>query len=117
MDYFQFHHLTSFENAFTERCSNFELFEGVAKVLNLDNFAHSPQFADLIFKLSNKCSLGLLCSTLAKHSDIFKIVNGIRLSNNELVDLSPYSVIPAIDIQMIDLRNNKVSVFLLEPKV
>lgn len=82
--------------------------EGIAKVLNLDNFAHSPEFAELTFTLSNKSSLTLLCSTLTKHCDIFKIVNGIRLSNNQITDLTPFGLIPAIDIEMIDLRNNKV---------
>lgn len=86
------------------------MFEGVAKVLNLDNFAQSPEFAELIFTLSNKCSLTLLCSTLTKHCDIFKIVNGIRLSNNQITDLAPFGLLPAIDIEMIDLRNNQVSV-------
>lgn len=89
------------------------MFEGVAKVLNLDNFAQSPQFAELIFTLSNKSSLTLLCSMLNKHCDIFKIVNGIRLSNNKIVDLTPFAALPAIDVQLIDLRNNKVGSNLL----
>lgn len=105
----QFHHLTAFEKAFTERCSCYEVFEGVDKVLNLDNFAQSPEFAELIFTLANKSSLTLLCSTLTKFSDMFKVVNGIRLSNNRISDLSPFGVVPTIDIQMVDLRNNSIS--------
>lgn len=84
------------------------MFEGVEKVLNLDQFAKSPEFAELIFTLGNKSSLTLLCSTLTKHCDIFKIVNAIRLSNNQISDLSPFAMLPTIDILMIDLRNNKV---------
>lgn len=86
------------------------MFEGVGKVLNLDKFAQSPEFAELIFTLANTSSLQLLCSTLTKHCDIFKIVNGIRLSNNQIVDLTPFAVIPSIDLQIVDLRNNMVSV-------
>ncbi|KAG4074421.1 hypothetical protein HA402_000400 [Bradysia odoriphaga] len=105
----QIHHLSTFEKAFTERCNHYELFEGVEKVLNLDKFAQSPEFAELIFTLGNKSSLTLLCSTLTKHCDIFKMVNGIRLSNNQISDLSPFEMLPAIDIVMIDLRNNKIT--------
>ncbi len=105
----QIHHLSTFEKAFHERCNHYEMCEGVAKVLNLDNFAQSPEFDELIFTLGNKSSLTLLCSTLTKHCDIFKVVNGIRLSNNQIMDLTPFAAIPVIDIQMVDLRNNKVS--------
>lgn len=78
-------------------------------MLNLDGFADSPEFAELIFTLANKSSLILLVSILTKHCDIFKVVNGIRLSNNQITDLSPFDSIPTVDIQMIDLRNNSVS--------
>ncbi|KAJ6634948.1 Nuclear RNA export factor 2, partial [Pseudolycoriella hygida] len=104
----QIHHIATFERAFTERCNHYEMFEGVSKVLNLNNFAKSPEFAEIAFTLGNKSSLALLCSTITKHCDIFKVVNGILLSNNDLVELSPFAAIPAIDVQVIDLRNNKI---------
>lgn len=107
--HFQIHHLTLIEKAFTERFNRYEVCEETTKVLNLDHFAQLPEFAELIFSLSNKAAFIFLCSLLTKHCDIFQTVNGIRLSNNELTDLTPLATIPAIDIDMIDLRNNKVS--------
>lgn len=85
---------------------------GIPNVLDLDNFASLPEFDFICVNLSNKMSLQLLFTTLdtlnTSHK-LFEKINGIRLSNNNIKTLDPASKLPPVYLQLIDLRNNNVS--------
>lgn len=95
--------------ACTERFNSLITCESVTKVLNLDNFGASPELENIVVNLSNKSSLQLLCSTLEHNQEVLADINGIRLSNNHIYTLDPFTKLPNLDLRLIDLRNNDVS--------
>lgn len=96
--------------ACTERFQSLITCEGVSKVLNLDNFAASPEFENIVVNLANKQSLQLLCTTLEHNQEVLADINGIRLSNNNIYTLDSFTKLPNLNLQLIDLRNNDVSI-------
>lgn len=95
--------------ACNERLQNLITCEGVPKVLNLDKFATNSELEDIVVDLSNKQSLQLLCTTLEHNQEILNNINGICLSNNRIYTLDPFSRLPKLDLTLIDLRGNEVS--------
>lgn len=95
--------------ACTARFQSLITCEGVTKVLNLDNFSTSPELEDIVVNLANKQSLALLCTTLEHNQEILENINGLRLSNNQINNLYPFTKLPNLNLTLIDLRNNNVS--------
>lgn len=102
-----------YTKAINEKMQKLVTCEGVALVLDLDKFAN--EFEDLVVNLSNKMSLQLLFTTLDTlhtNNKIFEKIRGIRLSNNNIKTLDPISKLPVLDLELVDLRHNKVISFL-----
>lgn len=88
--------------------------EGVENVLNLDSLASHPELANMEIELSNPAQLSLLSSAIdskmASADFSSTTINGIRLTNNNLGNITSFDAtnLQKIRFQMFDLRNNKV---------
>lgn len=101
-----------YTKACNERLNQLITCEGIPKVLNMDDFSSSAELDKIIANLSNKQSLQLLLTTLdniCEKNRSFAEINGIRLSNNGIKSLQPFTKLSPISLEMIDLRNNNVS--------
>lgn len=86
--------------------------DGVTKILDLDNFAANPELEKIVVNLANRQSLQLLFTTLKNMNadkGIFKQINGLRLSNNRIRNLDSIVTLASLSIQQLDLRKNDVS--------
>lgn len=103
-----------YTKAINEKMQKLVTCEGVPFVLDLEKFASSNEFENLVVNLSNKMSLQLLFTTLDTlhtNNKIFEKLRGIRLSNNSIKTLDPISKLPVLDLELVDLRVNKVISF------
>lgn len=104
-----------FQKAVANRFGALISCEGVDNVLDLDNMASHPELANMEFEFSNPSALTLLSgaieSKMSSADCSSTTINGIRLTNNNLVNISSFDVtnLQKIRFQLFDLRNNKVS--------
>lgn len=104
-----------FQKAMSNRLASLATFDGVPNVLNLDAFTHGPEFACVEVDMSNAAAFQLFCTTLDNKLASGDIkasqINGIRLSNNHLQNLSGFEVpnLQKTRMHLIDLRDNAVS--------
>lgn len=106
-----------YSKAISERMQQLILCEGVNNVLNLDRFSCLPELEQICVNLANKMSLQLLFTlleTMNNNQKIFERINGLRLSNNNICTLESATKMPNVTLEMIDLRNNNVSLFKSE---
>lgn len=105
-----------FQKAMTNRFNVPINFEGIANVLNLDDFTNGPEFANVCVDMNNMAAFQLFCTTLdnklASGDPNVPQINGIRLSNNNLQSVASFDVanLQKIRLQLLDLRNNDVRI-------
>lgn len=100
-----------FHKALNTRFNTLITCEGVTNVLNLDNFAASPELASIETDLGNGSAVQLLWSSLDNklNEKSCPQINGIKLSNNNLQYFpGPITNLQRTKFQLMDLRNNKV---------
>lgn len=108
----QIYPIKKYQKVINESLLNLITVEGTKNVLNLNSFSKMPELGQICVNLANKVSLTVLFSTLDSmntSAKIFEKINGLCLSNNDIYTLDPISKLPIMSMDLIDLRNNKVS--------
>lgn len=103
-----------FQKAIAHRFNTVISWMDTESTLNLDNLANSPEMVNMAIDLGNPSALSLLSATVESKISTIDLstipIKGIRMTNNNLVNMSSFDVtsLQKIPIEMFDLRNNKV---------
>lgn len=95
--------------AIKNRRKNLITFNGLAKVLSLDNLAKDPELNEIVINLGCNATMAMLGILLkANMVDVFKDINGLLLSNNGIRHFSSFKNWSKHYMQLVDISNNEV---------
>lgn len=108
--YGQISPISQINKALSSLYGRMEQRNGEDGILNLSQFARNPEFFDVVVNLGNRGVLERVCDLIYRNDEQFRNINGIILSNNEIVTLAPLKLFNGLQFAILDLRENMVSV-------